>query len=316
MDTRTTRCRLHALPFWTAVLATAACGGSTLREESHDAGNGMPDTSVANSGDHDADNTSSGRDGDVNSNARNPDDAGDAGVVPLNCRDLHAREPLLPDGVYTIDVDGPGGIPPLSLYCDMSFNQGGWTLVQAYTGTNDPQDLLGADGGGVDGGIGFLVAPPVPGTFGALTGQVVTALATNSTQVHVRMSFSSGAGANEATWITSRAPSSATDVPLPMQALRDLHVVTRGSAGGYTDFFGPSATSTELVWDPAYQANGTTCQALVDSAMYPSIIWPCGNANGLTIITLQPNAGSGGSHSTVTFDWNAPVEQPIEVYVR
>jgi hypothetical protein len=51
-------------------------------------------------------------------------------------------------------------------------------------------------------------------------------------------------------------------------------------------------------------------------ATYPNIIWPCGNDTGLTIITLQPNAGGAGAHSTVTWNWSGPTEEPIEVYVR
>ncbi len=115
-------------------------------------------------------------------------DAGDAGIDAASppsttCRALHEQQPLLPDGVYPIDLDGPGPIPTLGLYCDMSFNQGGWTLVQSYTGKNAPQQMLDADGDGIDGGIGFLVAPPSPGSFGALTGEVTAALAALSTQV-------------------------------------------------------------------------------------------------------------------------------------
>jgi hypothetical protein len=301
------------------LVALTACGGSTSntpQQCANDAGSTVPEAGRDAAAEGPVDSG-----GDVESpsdggDAGAPGDAGDAGVTPSSCRELHAAQPLLPDGVYTIDVDGPGPIPPLGLYCDMSFNQGGWTMIQSYTGQSSPQDLLGADGGGVDGGTGFLVGPPSPGAFGALTGTVVEAIAGISTQVHIRMSFQSDAGANEATWITSRAPTSSSDVPLPIAALRTLHVVTKGSSGGFADFFGPSATAAELSWTPSYTAVSVSCEGLVDQAVYPNIIWPCGNDTGVTIITLQPNAGGAGGHATATWRWAGPTEQPVEVYVR
>ena len=40
------------------------------------------------------------------------------------------------NGVYTIDPDGEGGIAPFRVYCDMSSDGGGWTLVIASTGND------------------------------------------------------------------------------------------------------------------------------------------------------------------------------------
>ncbi|MFO0602893.1 MAG: MXAN_6577-like cysteine-rich protein [Polyangiales bacterium] len=44
-----------------------------------------------------------------------------------SCRAILAAAPGSPNGVYTIDPDGPGGAAPLPVYCDMA--GGGWTMV-------------------------------------------------------------------------------------------------------------------------------------------------------------------------------------------
>jgi hypothetical protein len=44
------------------------------------------------------------------------------------CLDLLTSTPGLPSGVYSIDPDGAGGEPPVSVVCDMTTEDGGWTL--------------------------------------------------------------------------------------------------------------------------------------------------------------------------------------------
>lgn len=50
------------------------------------------------------------------------------------------------DGVYTIDPDGDGGQDPFDVYCDMTTDGGGWTLVASYV-DGSALDAAGSDDG-------------------------------------------------------------------------------------------------------------------------------------------------------------------------
>jgi hypothetical protein len=52
---------------------------------------------------------------------------------PLDCNALHKKQPALPSGNYTIDPDGDGGNAPFDVYCDMSTDGGGWTMLGKFT---------------------------------------------------------------------------------------------------------------------------------------------------------------------------------------
>jgi Fibrinogen beta and gamma chains, C-terminal globular domain len=66
---------------------------------------------------------------------------GDAGgLVAASCKALLAadRSTAGHSAMYTIDPDGPGGNAPVAVYCEMSLDQGGWTLVGRSAGSATP----------------------------------------------------------------------------------------------------------------------------------------------------------------------------------
>src|SRR5690606_29929671 len=58
-------------------------------------------------------------------------DSPDGGDPPASCKDLLDREPGRrgADGLYEIDPDGPGAAAPIRVFCDLTIDRGGWTLV-------------------------------------------------------------------------------------------------------------------------------------------------------------------------------------------
>ncbi len=62
----------------------------------------------------------------------------------LSCLEYKLNDPGAGDGIYLIDPDGPFGNPPIEVYCEMTFEGGGWLAVYNITQSELPENDEGA----------------------------------------------------------------------------------------------------------------------------------------------------------------------------
>jgi hypothetical protein len=113
----------------TVICATAACVGTAGLSDGDDV---RPDASAAGE-DGGADTSTDAADAasPADADAAMPND--DAAVPAKSCAALLARDATLlgKNGLYAIDPDGPGGKKAITAFCEMTIDNGGWTLVGA-----------------------------------------------------------------------------------------------------------------------------------------------------------------------------------------
>lgn len=165
------------------------------------------------------------------------------------CRSIHAAQPALPSGSYTIDPDGSGPINQTTAYCDMSFDGGGWTLAESTSGGNGPSGLT----------AGIVTT----GSSTYMPINVMTALASVSNRVHVRSTASP-----PAVYVTSKSV-------VPMTNLRNGALLNQGVAFG---------SGVRLQYDVVGQSAAVLDYSCNISATWPSVYHACNNASGFHLV--------------------------------
>jgi hypothetical protein len=77
---------------------------------------------------------------------------------PISCLAIKQANPNATSGSYTIDPDGPGGNAPVSVHCDMSTLNGGWTEAATFVNTGNIDLACSANNGWFDQAVDWTMA--------------------------------------------------------------------------------------------------------------------------------------------------------------
>ncbi|MEM7153458.1 MAG: fibrinogen-like YCDxxxxGGGW domain-containing protein [Myxococcota bacterium] len=245
---------------------------------------------------------------------------------PTSCRELLEHDPSALDGVFMIDPDGPGGVDPMGVSCDMSTDGGGWIrlslqnsdgVVVAQDSAGNPWDKCADDGAGYfawidEGTISADISPggsldeevalsyqnPADGTIYSTVQVEALRSVVSELSPSTRMVAMTADDDNN-DWHTDMMGGHEVYVRGPSGDLTLLSPGTNGECGGADDWPAAGSMSAFYLWSHAADSSvvaGTTGLTDADlTGLPPAVVLP-------TSVRLVVQTGGG-----VAFGWEQQV---------